>query len=82
MENSKTLPPAARQRVTDFTDLDAWKYACALRNHLTTALDAGYIPKERYEELEAMAIGAIRLANGYMRATKTLKSSTDIRRGQ
>lgn len=37
-----------------------------LRDHLTTALDAGYIPKECYEELEAMAISAIRLVNGYM----------------
>jgi four helix bundle protein len=55
---------------------------CELRDHLTTALDAGYIPKERYEELEAMAISAIRLVNGYMRATKSLKISTDIRRGQ
>ena len=54
----------------------------ALRDHLTTALDAGYIPKERYDELEAMAISANRLVNGYMRATKSLKSSTDIRRGQ
>ena len=53
-----------------------------LRDHLTTALDAGYIPKERYEELEAMAISAIRLVNGYMRATKSLKSSTDLRRSQ
>lgn len=46
-----------------------------LRDHLTTALDAGYIPKARYEELDAMAISAIRLINGYIRATKNLKMS-------
>jgi four helix bundle protein len=45
-----------------------------LRDHLTTALDAGYIPKARYEELDAMAISAVRLVNGYIRATKNLKA--------
>jgi four helix bundle protein len=44
-----------------------------LRDHLTTALDAGYIPKARYDELDAMAISAVRLVNGYIRATKNLK---------
>ena len=45
-----------------------------LRDHLTTALDAGYIPKARYKELDAMAISAVRLVNGYIRATKNLKA--------
>jgi hypothetical protein len=49
---------------------------------LTTALGAGCIPREPYVELEAMAISAIRIVNGYMRVTKSLKRSTDIRRGQ
>jgi four helix bundle protein len=113
MENSKDSTPTTRQRVTDFTDLDTWKHARALRSelyrmakgfpdeekyglaaqvkraatsvtanlaegygrysyqenvqfcrlsrgslyelrdHLTTALDAGYIPKDRYEQLDA-----------------------------
>ena len=46
-----------------------------LRDHLTTALDAGYIAPEKYKELEAAAISAIRLVNGYIRATKDLKDS-------
>jgi four helix bundle protein len=44
-----------------------------LRDHLTTALDAGYIPKNRYRELDERAIEVIRLLNGYIRATKKLK---------
>jgi four helix bundle protein len=46
-----------------------------LRDHLTTALDAGYISEEKYLELDAQAISAIRLVNGYIRATKKLKSA-------
>jgi four helix bundle protein len=46
-----------------------------LRDHLTTALDAGYISHEKYKELDATAISAIRLVNGYIRATKNLKNS-------
>jgi four helix bundle protein len=46
-----------------------------LRDHLTAALDAGYIPQEKYAELEDMAMNAIRLVNGYIRATKILKAS-------
>ena len=45
-----------------------------LRDHLTTALDAGYIPQEKYAALDDMAISAIRLINGYIRATKKLQS--------
>ena len=46
-----------------------------LRDHLTTALDAGYIQQEKYERLEAMAISAIKLVNGYIRATRNLKAA-------
>ena len=46
-----------------------------LRDHLTTALDAGYIANARYKELDALAMSAIRLVNGYIRATKALKAS-------
>jgi four helix bundle protein len=49
-----------------------------LRDHLTTALDAGYIPEERYRELDATAVSAIRLVNGYIRATRNLKMSASI----
>jgi four helix bundle protein len=48
-----------------------------LRDHLTTALDAGYIPKETFAELNAMAVSAIRLVNGYIRATRNLKLASD-----
>jgi four helix bundle protein len=46
-----------------------------LRDHLTTALDAGYIQQEKYAQLEAMALSAIKLANGYIRATRNLKAA-------
>jgi four helix bundle protein len=138
MENGKDTPRDVRRRVTDFTELDTWKYARALRrelyhmakafpdeekyglatqirraatfvtanlaegygrysyqenvqfcrlsrgslyelrDHLTTALDAGYIPKDKYEQLDAMAMSAIRLVNGYIRATKNLKMSANL----
>ena len=45
-----------------------------LRDHLTTALDAGYIPQEKYAALDSMAMSAIRLVNGYIRATRNLKT--------
>jgi len=133
-ENSKAqLPPSASRKISDFTELETWKFArrfraelyrlastfppderfglsaqvkraaisvtanlaegygrysyqeniqyCRqsrgslyeLRDHLTTALDAGYIPKEKYNELDATAVSAIRLVNGYIRATRNLK---------
>jgi four helix bundle protein len=46
-----------------------------LRDHLTTALDAGYLSKEIFAELDATAVSAIRLVNGYIRATRNLKLS-------
>jgi four helix bundle protein len=46
-----------------------------LRDHLTTALDAGYIQQEKYEQLEAIAMSAIKLVNGYIRATRNLKDA-------
>ncbi len=46
-----------------------------LRDHLTTALDAGYIRQEKYEQLESMAMSAIKLVNGYIRATRSLKAT-------
>jgi four helix bundle protein len=49
-----------------------------LRDHLTTALDAGYISEARYKALDAIAISATRLVNGYIRATKNLKNSSSI----
>ena len=51
-----------------------------LRDHLTTAMDAGYISEELYKELDAMAISAIKLVNGYMRSTQNLKASESTMR--
>ncbi len=53
-----------------------------LRDHLTTALDAGYLPREKYRELEGMALDVIRLLNGYIRSTKKLKESDAGRSGR
>ena len=47
-----------------------------LCDHLTTALDAGYVPQEKYRQLEMMAMDVIRLLNGYVRSTKRLKETT------
>jgi four helix bundle protein len=44
-----------------------------LRDHFTTALDAGYISKKEFAELEEQAISEIKLLNGYIRATKNRK---------
>lgn len=49
-----------------------------LRDHLTTALDAGYISPEKYDDLDAMAMSAIRLVNGYIRSTKNLRAAADV----
>jgi four helix bundle protein len=44
-----------------------------LRDHFTTALDAGYITKEQYAALSRQAISVIKLINGYIRSTKERK---------
>lgn len=44
--------------------------AYELRDHLTTALDAGYLSKEKFEELNELSKSVIRLLNGYIRRTK------------
>ncbi|MFQ5818065.1 MAG: four helix bundle protein [Terriglobia bacterium] len=48
-----------------------------LRDHFTTALDAGYSPRGKYRELEGMAMEVIRLLNGYIRSTRKLKETTE-----
>jgi four helix bundle protein len=40
-----------------------------IRDHLTTALDAGYITPEQYKQFDLQAISVIKLINGYLRAT-------------
>lgn len=44
-----------------------------LRDHLTTSLDAGYLSKGEYENLEQITVSVIRLINGYIRSTRKLK---------
>ncbi len=44
-----------------------------LRDHLLTALDAGYLVKGKYLELEQCAMDVIRLLNGYIRSTRRLQ---------
>jgi four helix bundle protein len=43
--------------------------AYEVRNHLVTALDAGFITKEEYAEADALAQRVIQSLNGYIRAT-------------
>jgi four helix bundle protein len=45
-----------------------------LRDHFTTALDAGYITKEQYAVMDRQAISVIKLINGYIRSTKERKA--------
>ena len=45
-----------------------------LRDHFTTALDAGYISAQEYAGLNGQALSVIRLLNGYIRATRNRKS--------
>jgi four helix bundle protein len=45
-----------------------------LRDHFTTALDAGYITKEQYSVLDRRAISVTKLINGYIRSTKERKA--------
>jgi len=51
-----------------------------LRDHLTTALDAGYITPEEYKEHDLQALSVIKLINGYIRATRQRKLQADARR--
>jgi len=51
--------------------------AFELRDHLTTALDAGYITAEEYKEHDLQAICVVKLINGYVRATKQRKLEGD-----
>jgi four helix bundle protein len=51
-----------------------------IRDHLTTALDAGYITPEQYKQFELQAISVIKLINGYLRATKQRQLQSAIRK--
>jgi four helix bundle protein len=47
-----------------------------LRDHFTTAQDAGYISNEGFASLEKLAISVIKPLNGYLRATKNREEVT------
>jgi four helix bundle protein len=44
-----------------------------LRDHLTGALDAGYIAQSEYAEIDALAVSVTKLINGYIRSTRSKK---------
>ena len=50
-----------------------------LRDHLTTALDAGYLSPGKFRALEGMGLDVIRLLNGYIRSTQRLKETANNR---
>lgn len=51
--------------------------AYELRDHLTTALDEGYISAKKFTGLNEMAMSAIRLLNGYIRSTKLRRDAAE-----
>lgn len=52
-----------------------------LRDHLTTCVDAGYVPLVEGRRLDQVAQRATQLLNGYLRSTLALKSTTESGRG-
>jgi four helix bundle protein len=44
--------------------------AYEVRDHLTSALDAGYLTREEWAQIDARAQRAIQVLNGYIRATQ------------
>jgi len=47
--------------------------AFEIRDHLTTALDAGYLNQKEWAALDDLAQHAIRVLNGYIRSTRDLQ---------
>lgn len=57
--------------------------AYEVRDHLTTALDAGYMSQESWQAADELAQRVIRVLNGYIRSTETRKAqASKSRRGQ
>jgi len=50
--------------------------AYELRDHFTTALDAGYLSKDEFSALNQQAVAVVKLLNGYIRATKSRKDTS------
>ena len=53
--------------------------AYEIRDHLTTALDAGYIAQEEWVEIDALTQRVAQVLNGYIRATQKRQSNADTR---
>ncbi len=51
--------------------------AFEVRDHLTTALDAGYLSQQDWREMDALAQRAIQVLNGYIRSTRALQKPKD-----
>ena len=50
-----------------------------LRDHFTTALDAGYLSRDEFAGLNRQAVSVVKLLNGYIRATKNWKDNSKER---
>jgi len=50
--------------------------AFELRDHLTSALDAGYISSQEWKDVDAATQRVIHVLNGYIRATQRLATSS------
>lgn len=46
--------------------------AYEVRDHLTTAFDAGYLPEKGWQELDMKTQRVIQVLNGYIRSTNAL----------
>ncbi len=53
--------------------------AYEVRDHLTTALDQGYIPQAAWNEAELLARRVIQVVNGYIRSTQQLQKDKGTR---
>lgn len=49
--------------------------AYEVRDHLSTALDQGYVAQEAWHETELLAKRVIQVVNGYIRATQKLRAA-------
>ncbi|MGA2985339.1 MAG: four helix bundle protein [Terriglobia bacterium] len=53
-----------------------------LRDHLTTCVDAGYVPLAEGRRVDRIAQRATQVLNGYLRSALALKSATEGGRGK
>jgi four helix bundle protein len=51
--------------------------AYEVRDHLTTALDRSYVPKELWERADGLARRVIQVLNGYIRSTQKLRAAEE-----